>query len=81
MATTFIYLVSQNVNREYDTWDSLVVAAKSEDEARKMTPIEGMDDWQIRAAWAPVEHVKVKCLGTAAADVSVGILQSSYNAG
>lgn len=33
-----LYLISQNVNNNYDTYDSAVVAANSEDEARAMYP-------------------------------------------
>ena len=37
-----IYLLSQNNNNDYDTHDSMVVAAESEDVARLMHP---QDDW------------------------------------
>lgn len=33
-----IYRISQNVNVDYDTYDSAIVVAKDEDEARKIHP-------------------------------------------
>ena len=33
-----IYLLSQNVNSGYDTYDSMVVAAKNEEDARTIYP-------------------------------------------
>lgn len=33
-----LYLISQTINEGYDTYDSAVVAAESEDEARKIHP-------------------------------------------
>lgn len=33
-----LYLVSQGENTGYDTYDSMIVSAKTEDEARKMSP-------------------------------------------
>jgi len=35
-----LYLISQDVNDNYDTYDSAVVAAKSEGDARKISPSE-----------------------------------------
>lgn len=35
-----LYLINQNVNRGYDTFDSAVVAALNEEEARKTCPSE-----------------------------------------
>lgn len=36
-----LWLISQNVNNNYDTYDSAVVAAETEDEARNIYP----DNW------------------------------------
>lgn len=33
-----IYLISQNSNNSYDTYDSAVVSARTEDEAKKICP-------------------------------------------
>jgi hypothetical protein len=47
-----LWLISQNVNNGYDTYDSAVVAAETEEEARTTYP----SDWsphQIR--WDPIQ--------------------------
>lgn len=36
-----LYLISQDVNRAYDTYDAAVVAAESEEEARRIHPHDG----------------------------------------
>ena len=33
-----LYLISQHTNNRYETYDSIVVSAKDEDEARKINP-------------------------------------------
>ena len=38
-----IYLISQSVNNEYDTYDSAVVIAESPEEAKKIHPNENYD--------------------------------------
>jgi len=35
-----IYLLSQDINNNYDTYDSVIVIAESEEEARKIHPSE-----------------------------------------
>jgi len=77
-----LYLISQSVNNNYDTYDSAVVAAKSEDDARSMHPsgctnLNGKTIWFD--TWCSKEDVNVKLIGTAADGVS-GIICKSYNA-
>ena len=40
-----LYLISQSVNNDYDTYDSAVVAAKSEEEARLIYPADNDKRW------------------------------------
>jgi len=79
-----LYLLTQDVNDDYDTFDSVVVAADSEEEARQITPAYG-GKWEERVysrTWATTpEQVKVKYLGDAADDVPSGIILASFNAG
>lgn len=74
-----LYLLKQNVNNDYDTFDSCVVAAKSADEARLISP----DKWpdSCSPAWAKPKDVKVKLIGTAGKGIEKGIILSSFNAG
>jgi hypothetical protein len=37
-----LYLISQNANDDYDTYDSAVVAAKSESDARTINPCDSV---------------------------------------
>lgn len=88
----YLWLISQNVNNTYDTYDSAVVCAPDEETARNMNP--GLDepmDW-VRAAewegrpgwtvwaWRP-SQVNVKRIGVAEPGTSVGVICASFNAG
>ena len=72
-----LYLISQTINDEYDTYDSAVVVAPSEDDARNMTPGGGSG---YGDAWTTPEHVTVQFIGVAA-DGIAGVVCSSFNAG
>jgi hypothetical protein len=82
-----LWLISQDVNNGYDTFDSLVVTAESEEEARLIHP--SRKEWPKRPDavwsddWARYPHeVEVKYLGEAAPEFSSGeIICASFNAG
>lgn len=83
-----IYLISQDVNNDYDTYDSAVVAAESEEGARTIHPDEIIDrsirerSWKTSSTWAQTpEQVKVLFLGTAKKDTKEGIILASFHAG
>lgn len=71
-----LYLITQEVNNNYDTYDSAVVAAETEDEARAIHPSSLSDE----ETWAPIEHVVVKLIGVAAPGIE-GVICASFNAG
>ena len=75
-----IYLLSQYENRGYDTYDSCVVYAESEDAARLILPSEyvrfGGGDW----ASCP-EGVEVQYLGATGNVADPGVILTSFNAG
>jgi hypothetical protein len=73
-----LYLISQVVNQDYDTFDAAVVCAESEQDARLIHP-EGPDGWE--SMWAPVDKVEVKFLGSADPSVEAGVVCASFNAG
>ena len=77
-----LYLISQEVNNGYDTYDSAVVAAVSEEAARSIHP--GKKDWDGKAeqygTWCAKENVSVRLIGTAADDVT-GVIFAWFNAG
>ena len=78
-----LFLISQNQNRGYDTYDSAVVAAPDEETARNMNPENGkpMEKWdKDYSTWCSgPEHVKVIYLGEAV-DSEQGVECASFNA-
>lgn len=79
----YLYL-SQDIHNGYDTYDSCIVAAESEDEARCIYPSEDVEtiwDQGSFAAWAHnPSQVKVKLIGEAI-NCKKGVILASYNAG
>ena len=87
-----IYKISQDSNREYDTFDSAVVCAENRETAQKMIPCHLHDgdkvepasmDWSIvSSCWcASPDLVKVKFIGNAIPGWPQGIICASFNAG
>ena len=78
-----LYLISQDINDRLNTYDSAVVCAESEDEARLICP-DGRQNWDGKTdawdCWAEAEHVDVALIGTAANKVDRGIVCASFNA-
>jgi len=81
-STMNIYRISQNVNNDYDTYDSAIVCANTEDEARWIHP--SGDKWDGKrghyGSWCDVEDVCVELIGTSC-DNSHGVILASFNAG
>jgi hypothetical protein len=75
-----LWLISQDVNNNYDTYDSAVVAAETADEAQRTHPGgEWHDQFPV---WASKpEDVKVQYLGEASAEIKAGVILGSFNAG
>jgi hypothetical protein len=78
-----LYLISQNVNYSYDTYDSAVVQAESEEEARKIYPgsKNGLADDCLTYDWANPKNVKVELIGSAAPGIKDIVICASFNAG
>jgi hypothetical protein len=85
-----LYRLSQSTVRGYDTYDSCVVAAESEDAARRIHP----SDYRCNAApdadcflersgtWCyMVDDVNVELIGTAVDGTECGVICASFNAG
>lgn len=76
-----LYKISQSDNNGYDTYDSAIVVASSEEEAKSIHP-GGREEWDYRyKTWAnsPVS-VAVEYIGEAKEGLT-GIICSSFNAG
>ena len=92
-----LYLISQSIDRGYDTYDSAVVAAEGEQAARETLP-DNNSEWRTYELdedgfwvdedgdnptdWAEnVSQVSVKYLGQAAEGTPSGVILASFNAG
>jgi len=78
-----LYLISQNKNSDWDTYDSAVVAALSEGDARKINP-DG--EWQEEdfpfggwVKYSEIRCIEVKYLGETI--LERGVILASFNAG
>ena len=83
-----LWLVSQNVATGYDTYDSAVVAAETEKDARETYPGEYTPEgWPAQYLdalfpdWAHPDSVTAKYIGEAAEGVAAGVICASFNAG
>lgn len=79
-----IYLISQDVNDDWDSYDSAVVVEETEEEARMIHP-DGRNNWdgidEIWGSWANKEYITVKLIGKLT-DSSLGpIICASFKAG
>lgn len=82
-----LFLLTQNKNSGYDTYDSCIVAASTPEEAVKMQPDGGtIDDVsdgykEYYWSWANPEDIVCKFIGDAAVDFECGVVLASFNAG
>jgi hypothetical protein len=83
-----LYLLTQNDNNGYDTYDSCIVCAKNEDEAKTISPEGGIfvettgkrSSWHT--AWAKrASSITCEEIGTANENQKKGVILSSFNAG
>ena len=79
-----LYLISQDCNNKYDTYDSAVVCAETEDSARLTHP-DGSDDWdgktELYGTWCALKDVDVIEIGLAHPRAGIGVVCASFNAG
>jgi len=76
-----LYLLTQDENRGYDTYDSMVVAARSEKEAKQIPPYSNYNWDSSYCEWASApDNVNAKLIGVSYEDESRVIL-ASFNAG
>jgi hypothetical protein len=76
-----LYLLTQNECTGYDSFDSVVVAAKSEEDAKTIHPY---GEWpkSYSGGWCDSpESVTVKTIGKAVKGTERGVILASFNAG
>lgn len=78
-----LFLIKQDANRDYDTYDAAVVAAPNEEVARTMHPRDGRTNWEWYSdTWCSTpEQVEVEYLGYARPGAKQGVILASFNAG
>ena len=85
MTKFYIYLIEQDENTDYDTYDAAVVVAKSEEDARDMHPSGGKSDWINQNPWNTWcfsrDSVRVTLIGKADPSQPPGVILASFNAG
>ena len=78
----YLWLITQDVERGYDTYDSAVVAAYTEEEARKTHPSGDNAAFGSQfPTWARPDFVQVARIGRADSTLSPGVVCASFNAG
>ena len=76
-----LWLLTQDECVGWDTYDSAIVAAETEDEAQSITPHgNGFDEDQFSWAHSP-DAVLVKLIGEAIEGTPAGLILASFNAG
>ena len=68
-----IFKISQNVNNDYDTYDSAIVCAKDEDEARLIHPSQ-----EINSSWDIYYDFEKKQFWNKGKNGSIYLLEDEY---
>lgn len=79
-----LWKISQTANRDYDTYDAAIVAARTAEVARTIHPSGRCDTGDVEIpwdSWCSLDEVTVEYLGMAAEGTKQGVILSSYNAG
>lgn len=78
-----LFLIWQEENNGYDTYDSAVVCAKDETEAKTIHPGNGenIEGNSYRGWVTETSAVYAKYIGTAAKGTKLGVICASFNAG
>ena len=76
-----LWLISQTINCGCDTYDSAVVAAETEEAARRMSPDGVIDPDIVTVRWASLMDIHVEYLGEAREGHPAGVVCASFNAG
>ena len=75
----YIYKLTQEVNLDYDTYDSIIVCAETPTEARDITIQEHNNKRQV-PTWAAFDDIECEFIGIAGKDIKKGIILESFNA-
>jgi|WetSurMetagenome_2_1015567.scaffolds.fasta_scaffold67863_3 hypothetical protein len=78
-----LYLLTQDEEIGYDTFDSCIVAAKDENEAKQYHPSGRLNDREDNWGDWPTNKDVITCIeiGKANKEQQVGVIIASFNAG
>lgn len=77
-----IYLLSQSQNTGYDTYDSIVVCAEDEKDAKTIGPMGDYFAPDMQWCWAKtLDDIKCEKIGNALSTQKRGVILASFNAG
>ena len=80
-----LWLVKNEVVTGYDTYDSVIVAADTEAEARMIHPSDYKKDWDGSCSkygdWCAAKDAIVEYLGYTDRQLPSGVILASFNAG
>lgn len=75
-----LYKLSQDINNDYNTYESAIVAAETPEQALSIHPdINGIQ--KGASAWAELGDLKIELIGEAKEGTKAGVILASYNAG
>ncbi len=77
-----LYLIWQDINEDINTYDSAVVCAEDEEDAKMIHPNCNVKDWDGEAnpwdEWCKAKYVEAKFIGTAAEGIKHGVVCTSF---
>jgi hypothetical protein len=81
-----LWKISQTTNDDFETYDEAIVAAETEEDARRMHPGRGLywserEQIEGRSDWVPVKDVKVEYIGEAKPETIRQVIVASFKAG
>lgn len=80
-----LWLMTQSVNTDYDTYGAAVVAAETEEDAREIHPDRSNRpsvDWKEWDGWVmDKSHIVCTLIGIATPGTKRGVICASYHAG
>lgn len=83
----YLYLIKQDVNNNYDTYDSAIVIATSEEEAKTIHPDGSRWDgiswagFRPDGSWCNPENITVRLIGFPSSGEVGDVVVASFNAG
>ena len=78
-----LFKLTQDVNNDYDTYDSIIVCAEDEDDAKTIDPNGDVckEVCEPYSSWCGQKDVQVKYIGEAYSLLGRGVILASFNAG